>query len=69
MSNLTAEVARLVATRQPDEAAREQARQGVLDFFAVAFPVVNGTLPDATRETIRAILMIFTRTFADMLAR
>ena len=55
MSNLTVEVARLVATRQPDEAAREQARQGVLDFFAVAFPVVNGTLPDATRETIRAI--------------
>lgn len=55
MSNITAEVARLVATCQPDDIAREQARMGVLDFFAVAFPVVNGTLPDATRETIRAI--------------
>mgnify|MGYP000098184827 CR=1 FL=1 len=55
MSNITAEVARLVATCQPDDIAREQARMGVLDFFAVAFPVVNGTLPDATREKIRAI--------------
>lgn len=55
MSNLTVDLARLIAASEPDEAAREQARQGVLDFFAVAFPVVNGTLPDATRETIRAI--------------
>lgn len=55
MSHLTAEVARLIASSEPDEAAREQARQGVLDFFAVALPVVNGSLPDATRETVRAV--------------
>ena len=55
MSHLTADVARLIATVAPDETAREQARHGILDFFAVALPVVNGTLPDATRETLRAI--------------
>ena len=55
MSHLTADVARLIATVAPDETAREQARHGILDFFAVALPVVNGTLPDATRDKLRAI--------------
>lgn len=55
MSHLTADVAQLITTSEPDEAAREQARLGVLDFFAVALPVVNGSLPDHTRDTLHAI--------------
>lgn len=55
MSSLTTDLAGLIATREPDESAREQARQGVLDFFAVTLPVVNGSLPDSTRKTLRAI--------------
>lgn len=55
MSHLTLSIARLITTSEPDEAAREQARHGVLDFFAVALPVVNGSLPDSTRDTLLAI--------------
>ncbi|TDT51545.1 2-methylcitrate dehydratase PrpD [Enterobacter sp. AG5470] len=55
MSDITQAVARLIVDTQPDDAAREQARRGVLDFFAVALPVVNGALPDATLASLRQI--------------
>lgn len=55
MSELTQAVARLIVDAQPDDNAREQARRGVLDFFAVALPLVNGTLPDTTLLALRKI--------------
>lgn len=55
MSELTQAVARRIADSQPDENAREHARRGVLDFFAVALPLVNGTQPDTTLQALREI--------------
>lgn len=55
MSDVTQTVARLIAESQPNDAAREQARHGLLDFFAVALPVVSGALPDATLSTLRQV--------------
>lgn len=56
--SLTRQLAALIVRSQPDAAAREKARAGVVDFTSVALPVVQAAIVDtpliALREVYRA---------------
>lgn len=52
---LTATLADLILHRQPDAAAREAAREGIQDFLAVSWPVLQGHVPDSGLPALRQV--------------
>ncbi len=55
MTDITRAVARAIITSQPNESAREAARQGLLDFIAVTLPVIRGNAPAPALTQIKAL--------------
>lgn len=55
MTDITHAVARAIIAGQPDEPAREAARQGVLDFIAVTLPVIRGNTPAPALTQIQSL--------------
>ncbi|MBA0038722.1 MmgE/PrpD family protein [Pantoea sp. BIGb0393] len=53
--NLTAALAERIVHSQPDAAAREAAREGVRDFLAVSWPVLQGQVPDSGLPALRNV--------------
>ncbi|EJL88474.1 MmgE/PrpD family protein [Pantoea sp. GM01] len=53
--NLTAALAERIVHSQPDAAAREAAREGVRDFLAVSWPVLQGQVPDSGLPALRIV--------------
>lgn len=53
--SLTHALAELIVNRQPDTLAREAARQGIKDFLAVSWPVLQGQVPDSGLPALRAV--------------
>ncbi len=53
--SITAALAELIVHSQPDAAAREAAREGVKDFLAVSWPVLQGQVPDSGLPALRTV--------------
>ncbi|MFJ5160371.1 MmgE/PrpD family protein [Pantoea sp. NPDC088449] len=53
--NLTAALAERIVNSQPDDAARDAARNGVRDFLAVSWPVLQGQVPDSGLPALRRV--------------
>ncbi|WP_293771653.1 MmgE/PrpD family protein [uncultured Pantoea sp.] len=51
--NLTAALAAAILDGQPDAAAHEHAREGIRDFLAVSWPVLQGKVPDSGLPALR----------------
>lgn len=52
---LTAALAEAILYSQPDAPAREHAREGIRDFMAVSWPVLQGTVPDSGLPALRTL--------------
>jgi len=52
---LTAELSHLILSTQPSAEAREKARQGVQDFIAVTWPVLQGHVTDSGLPALRRV--------------
>lgn len=53
--SLTAALAEAILYGQPDTAAHEHAREGIRDFLAVSWPVLQGTVPDSGLPALRTL--------------
>jgi len=53
--SLTAALAERIVHSQPDAAARNAAREGVRDFLAVSWPVLQGQVPDSGLPALRSV--------------
>ena len=53
--NLSAALADQLLNSQPDATARRHAREGVQDFLAVSWPVLQGDVPDSGLPALRAL--------------
>lgn len=53
--SLTAALAERIVHSQPDAAARDAAREGVRDFLAVSWPVLQGQVPDSGLPALRSV--------------
>lgn len=53
--SLTAALADAILSGQPDAPAREHAREGIRDFLAVSWPVLQGTVPDSGLPALRTL--------------
>ncbi|PLR35606.1 2-methylcitrate dehydratase [Chimaeribacter coloradensis] len=53
--SLTAALAGRIVHSQPDAAARDHAREGVRDFLAVTWPVLQGHVPDSGLPALRTL--------------
>ncbi|WP_312184492.1 MmgE/PrpD family protein [Pantoea sp. CTOTU46764] len=53
--NLTAALAKRIVHSQPDDVARAAAREGVRDFLAVSWPVLQGQVPDSGLPALRSV--------------
>lgn len=53
--SITAALAELIVHSQPNAAAREAAREGVKDFLAVSWPVLQGQVPDSGLPALRTV--------------
>lgn len=53
--NLTAALAERIVHSQPDAAARDAAREGVRDFLAVSWPVLQAQVPDSGLPALRSV--------------
>ncbi|WP_210080227.1 MmgE/PrpD family protein [Pantoea endophytica] len=53
--SLTAALAERIVHSQPDAAARNAAREGVRDFLAVSWPVLQGQVPDSKLPALRSV--------------
>lgn len=53
--SLTAALADAILSGQPDVPAREHAREGIRDFLAVSWPVLQGTVPDSGLPALRTL--------------
>jgi len=53
--SLTAALADAILSGQPDAAAHEHAREGIRDFLAVSWPVLQGTVPDSGLPALRTL--------------
>lgn len=53
--SITAALAELIVHSQPNAAAREAAREGVKDFLAVSWPVLQGQVPDSGLPALRSV--------------
>jgi len=53
--SLTAALADAILSGQPDAPARERAREGIRDFLAVSWPVLQGTVPDRGLPAMRTL--------------
>ncbi|QZX96956.1 MmgE/PrpD family protein [Pantoea alfalfae] len=53
--SLTAALADAILYSQPDAPAREHAREGIRDFLAVSWPVLQGTVPDSGLPALRTL--------------
>lgn len=53
--SLTAQLSQMITGSQPDEAARQRAREGVQDFLAVSWPVLNRQVPDSGLPLLKTI--------------
>jgi 2-methylcitrate dehydratase PrpD len=53
--NLTTALAERIVHSQPDDAARNAAREGVRDFLAVSWPVLQGQVPDSGLPALRSV--------------
>jgi len=53
--SLTAALAEAILYGQPDAPARERAREGIRDFLAVSWPVLQGTVPDSGLPALRTL--------------
>ncbi|KGD75955.1 MmgE/PrpD family protein [Pantoea vagans] len=53
--SLTAALADAILSGQPDAPARERAREGIRDFLAVSWPVLQGTVPDSGLPALRTL--------------
>lgn len=54
-SSITAQLARLIATTQPDTNAIDLARDGVMDFIACALPVWHGAVADSGLAPLKSV--------------
>lgn len=53
--SLTAQLSQLIIRSRPDHAARQQAREGVQDFLAVSWPVLNRQVPDSGLPLLKTL--------------
>lgn len=53
--SLTAALADAILSDQPDVPAREHAREGIRDFLAVSWPVLQGDVPDSGLPALRTL--------------
>ncbi|MFT4020234.1 MAG: MmgE/PrpD family protein, partial [Acinetobacter sp.] len=53
--DLTRQLAHLIVYQAVDEDARVHARQGIIDFFAVTYPVIKELIPDSSWHAIRQV--------------
>ncbi|MBK5015972.1 MmgE/PrpD family protein [Pantoea sp. S62] len=53
--SLTAALAEAILYGQPDAPAHEHAREGIRDFLAVSWPVLQGTVPDSGLPALRTL--------------
>ncbi|PEI05512.1 2-methylcitrate dehydratase [Pantoea agglomerans] len=53
--SLTAALAEAILYGQPDAPARDHAREGIRDFLAVSWPVLQGTVPDSGLPALRTL--------------
>lgn len=53
--NITAALAHLILTSQPDAAALDAARAGVTDFVATALPIAQGAIDDSNLAPLRQV--------------
>ncbi|PJZ03104.1 2-methylcitrate dehydratase [Pantoea rodasii] len=53
--SITAALAELIVHSQPDAAARDAAREGVKDFLAASWPVLQGQVPDSGLPALRTV--------------
>lgn len=53
--SITAALAELIVHSQPDSAAHDAAREGVKDFLAVSWPVLQGQVPDSGLPALRTV--------------
>ncbi|WP_442799396.1 MmgE/PrpD family protein [Pantoea vagans] len=53
--SLTAALADAILSGQPDVPAREHAREGIRDFLAVSWPVLQGDVPDSGLPALRTL--------------
>jgi 2-methylcitrate dehydratase PrpD len=52
---ITPPLARLIVRSQPDSAARERARAGLLDYVAVTLPILRGNISDSGLSALRSV--------------
>lgn len=53
--SLTAQLSQLIHRSQPDDAARQRAREGVQDYLAVSWPVLNRQVPDSGLPQLQSL--------------